>query len=242
MPHKLRCVLLDDELHGLEYLRLMCGRFPFVDVVRCFNDPLRYVQEAHDIPHDAVLLDIDMPGLDGLQVARSAPDVHVVFITAHERFAADAFDLDAVDFIRKPITEQRLGKALDKALQRKGKATEGHTLITVMTDRGRTALRSEDIRYVTTPDQEKRDKLLHLRQGPVLRLKNITVDQLLAMLPARSFGRVNRSDLVALDAVHVVAGDRVMLHPVREGDAPLSLALGNTFREPFLAVLGERLR
>ncbi len=232
----LRCILLDDDLNGLEYLRLLCDRIGGVQVVRCFNDPLRFLQEEPTLSYDVALLDIDMPGLNGLQVAQRLKDRPVIFTTAHERFAADAFDQEAIDFIRKPITRERLERGLDKTREHLAHQTRSAGTITVMTDRGRTLVRTSDIRWITTPDQEKRDKLMYLNNGLVLRLKTISLDQLLALLPAHGFARPNRSDIVALSAVQLIAGDLVHLpHDPTDG-TEVKRPLGAAYREAFLAL------
>lgn len=231
----LRCVLLDDDLNGLEYLRLLCDRIGGVTVLRCFNDPQRFLAEENMLEYDVLLLDIDMPGLDGLQVAERLQGKPVIFTTAHERFAADAFDREALDFIRKPIARERLERALVKARERKERSVVASGTITVMTDRGRTVVRVADIRWITTPDQEKRDKLMHLGTGLVLRLKNISLDQLITQLPATGFARPNRSDIVAIRAVQLTTQDVVRLKPATPGAEVVERAVGAAYRGSFLA-------
>ncbi|MBX2973277.1 MAG: response regulator transcription factor [Flavobacteriales bacterium] len=233
----LRCILLDDDLNGLEYLRLLCDRIAGVQVVRCFNDPLRFLNEEPALDYDVALLDIDMPGLNGLQVAERLQGRPVIFTTAHERFAADAFDREALDFIRKPITRERLERGLVKAREHLEHQTRSSGTITVMTDRGRTLVRTTDIRWVTTPEQEKRDKLMHLSTGLVLRLKTISLDQLLSLLPPHGFARPNRSDIVALNAVQLVAGGEVRLKPDPKDGTVEKRPLGAAYRDAFMAVM-----
>lgn len=231
----LRCVLLDDDLNGLEYLRLLCTRIGGVQVVKCFNDPQRFLREESLLDYDVVLLDIDMPGLDGLQVAGQLGGKPVIFTTAHDRFAADAFDREALDFIRKPIARERLERALIKAREHKERAVVASGTITVMTDRGRTVVRVVDIRWITTPDHEKRDKLMYLNTGLVLRLKTISLDQLQALLPPVGFARPNRSDIVALHAVHLATHDTVHMKPRAPDTEPVIRPLGASYRDAFLA-------
>lgn len=232
----LRCILLDDDLNGLEYLRLLCGHIGGVQVVKCYNDPQRFLGEEAELDYDVALLDIDMPGLDGLQVAARLQGRPVIFTTAHERFAADAFDREALDFIRKPITRERLERGLAKAREQVAHQTRSAGMITVMTDRGRTLVRTIDIRWITTPDQEKRDKLMYLTTGLVLRLKTISLDQLMALLPATGFARPNRSDIVALDAVLLIAGDMLHLKSASP-DGAVVRPLGAAYREAFMALM-----
>lgn len=230
----LRCVLLDDDLNGLEYLRLLCDRIEGVQVVRCSNDPERFLLEEPTLEYDVALLDIDMPGLNGLQVAARLAGRPVIFTTAHDRYAADAFDQEALDFIRKPITLERLERGLAKAREHVERHAPGGGTLTVMTDRGRTMVRTADIRWITTPEQEKRDKLMHMGHGLVLRLKTISLDQLLEALPAQGFARPNRSDIVALTAVELVLGDLVQL---RGAEGPVRRPIGAAYKDAFLAAL-----
>ncbi len=99
---------------------------------------------------DVVLLDIHMPGADGLQLARELrsiqPDLAIVFVTAHAQHAVDAFDLDVIDYLTKPVRAERLLKALQKALSRKAPPTRtappdtlpSNQKFIIIQDRGRT--------------------------------------------------------------------------------------------------------
>ena len=115
MNTKLKCLLLDDELPGLTYLRMLCEQIPELEVVKAFNDPLKLLRASADLEFDLCITDIEMPGLSGLELAQLLKGKQVIFITAYKEFAAEAFDLDAVDYIRKPIQKERLEKAIFKA-------------------------------------------------------------------------------------------------------------------------------
>lgn len=233
----LRCILLDDDLNGLEYLRLLCSRIDGVEVVKCYNEPQRFLNEEAGLDYDVALLDIDMPGVDGLHVAERIDGKQVIFTTAHERFAADAFDRAALDFIRKPIIRERLEQALTRAREQKANRTVAAGTLTIMTDRGRTVVRVTDIRWITTPEQEKRDKLMHLTTGLTLRLKTVSLDQLLSMLPPRRFARPNRSDIVALDAVEITTHESVRLKTSLRGGTAETRPLGASYRDAFLLAM-----
>ncbi|HZI26108.1 MAG TPA: response regulator [Chryseolinea sp.] len=70
MTTRLKCVLLDDELPGLAYLKILCEQIPEVEVVKAFNDPQKFLSTADNLDFDACILDIEMPKVNGLQVAR----------------------------------------------------------------------------------------------------------------------------------------------------------------------------
>lgn len=118
----LRILLVDDEPLALARLRGLLGEAPGVEVVgeaRTGAEALDFVTSQKP---DLVLLDIEMPGMDGLSVARAlgAPGgPEVVFATAFDRYATAAFDVDATDYLLKPVKAARLRLALDRARRRR---------------------------------------------------------------------------------------------------------------------------
>lgn len=116
----MRAVLVDDERCVLEELAyLLEGR---ADIVGKFNNPLVAVENIAALAPDAVFLDIEMPGLNGLAAATEilalAPETAIVFITAYDHYAVDAFDLEAIDYLVKPVQPERLAETLTR-LQRR---------------------------------------------------------------------------------------------------------------------------
>ncbi len=104
----LRTLIVDDEPLAVERMQIICAGLPALNVVGTASDgaaALRLVEALHP---DLVLLDMTMPELDGLGVARRLASVAappaIVFVTAHDSFAVEAFDLDAVDYVLKPVT------------------------------------------------------------------------------------------------------------------------------------------
>jgi two-component system LytT family response regulator/two-component system response regulator LytT len=116
----LRVVLIDDEQSCLNQLERGLGGI--VEIVGQFTDPLDALSQIKTLQADAVFLDIEMPGLDGfavaLEILNKAPGIGIVFVTAHRQFALKAFELDAVDYILKPFSVERLGEAIIR-LERK---------------------------------------------------------------------------------------------------------------------------
>lgn len=232
MNPRVKCILLDDELPGLTYLRMLCEQIPDTDVVKVFNDPLKLLEEAPGLDFDVCVLDVDMPGLSGLEVARLLYGKFVIFTTAHTQFAAEAFDLDAVDYIRKPIGRERLEKALQKVADRIRKTAPEKQFLQWNTDKGKTLLFFDQIVRVTVSAGDKRDKLVMLENGERFTLKNISFLQLLAALPADRFCRVNKKDLVALRFVKFYTHDEMLLSTA-EGEEKLPFS--ENFRKEFLA-------
>ena len=111
-------MLLEDELPGLTYLKMLCEQIPELEVVRSFNNSTTFLKEIAVLEFDLCILDIEMPGINGLQIASLLKGKPVIFTTAYSEYAAEAFDLDAIDFVRKPIKKERLHQAVLKTIRR----------------------------------------------------------------------------------------------------------------------------
>ena len=119
--HDLRTVIVDDEPLALELMRSLLERIDGVDIVGEARNGREAITAVEQHEPDLLVLDIHMPGLDGFDVVKALqPDTMplVVFATAYEQYALDAFDVHAVDYVLKPFDEKRLRVAVDKAHHR----------------------------------------------------------------------------------------------------------------------------
>jgi len=120
----LRTLIVDDEPLAVERIQVICAEIPAIRVVGTASDGAAALRLAEKLEPDLVLLDMTMPELDGLGVARKfaknndAPAV--IFVTAHDHFAVEAFDLEAIDYVLKPVSSDRLERAIERALARRG--------------------------------------------------------------------------------------------------------------------------
>jgi DNA-binding LytR/AlgR family response regulator len=131
-PPGLRVLAVDDEAPSLADLVFELRRLPGVDEVIEANDATSALRSLRDEPFDAVFLDVRMPGLDGLELARVLGNFRtpppVVFVTAFDAHAVDAFEIDAVDYLLKPVRSERLEQALAKIVARRALAAGGAAL------------------------------------------------------------------------------------------------------------------
>ncbi|KRB46749.1 LytTR family DNA-binding domain-containing protein [Phenylobacterium sp. Root700] len=114
----MRILLVDDETLALERLETLLVDVPDVEVVGVARDGEEAAEQIAALRPDLVLLDIQMPNRDGLCLARALkarPDAQVVFVTAYDQFALAAFDVDAIDYLLKPVEPARLKLAVDRA-------------------------------------------------------------------------------------------------------------------------------
>lgn len=232
MKSNIKCILLDDDLQGLEYLKLLCEKIEGLEIVKCFSDPTAFLSAKDELEYDVFLTDIDMPALNGLEIAQLLSGKNVVFVTAYSRFAAEAFDLNAVDFVRKPVQLDRLERAIEKVRAKKNVQGTKNTLCTFHTDKGKLLISHNEIAFISTLETEKRDKILCTIDGVKYRLKNITILRLLDILPS-SFIQVNKREIVSLNMIKWVNYDEIVLK-LKSDKKPVTITLGQKFRTTFM--------
>lgn len=115
---RIRVLIVDDEPPAVERLSALVAAFSDCRVVGCESRPGRVPDRCRRLQPDVVLLDVEMPGTSGIEIASELqlldPVPAVIFITAHDRYAVDAFDVEAVDYVVKPVRQARLRQALDR--------------------------------------------------------------------------------------------------------------------------------
>jgi DNA-binding LytR/AlgR family response regulator len=115
---RLKILAVDDEQPQLQDLARLLRSSPIVQEVECASDGHDALVKASSQPYDAIFLDVRMPDLDGLELARvlrrfAAPP-QLVFVTAHDNAAVDAFELHALDYLLKPVARRRVEEALER--------------------------------------------------------------------------------------------------------------------------------
>ncbi len=230
---KIKCIILDDELPGLTYLRMLCEQFPFVEIVKCFNSPLNLVEEFETIDFDVCLLDINMPDLSGIEIAQLLKNKHIIFVSAHPEYAVTAYDLEAIDFIKKPVVKERLEKALVKAHRLVTEKNMQKNYFSWNTNQGKSIIFFDEIALISTSEIDKRDKQVYLKENKILLLKNITIEKLLAILPSSDFIQVNKAEIISKQSVLAHTSDEITLrinHPTKK---QFNITLGESFRRNF---------
>jgi len=227
-------LLLDDELPGLTYLKMLCEQIPDLEVVKSFNNPVVFLNEIPSLEFDLCIMDIEMPEMNGLQVANLISGKPVIFTTAYKEHAAEAFDIDAIDYVRKPVKKERLQQAIEKAKLRLNQHRPEKKFIQINTDKGKAVIFFEQLAYIKASEIDSRDKVAHLIDGSTIVLKNISFKSLKAMLPTEDFVRINKKEVIALKIVKLFSFDEITTTISTDGKTPLKLSLGEVYREVFL--------
>jgi two-component system response regulator AlgR len=204
----LRVMVVDDEPLAVERLQLLLARLEGVTVAGTANDGEAALRIAEAVAPDLVLLDIAMPGMDGIDVARalSSSDVDpaVVFVTAFDNFAVAAFDVAAIDYLMKPVESDRLERALERARAwldggKRGGAKPDSTHVEefwVPDHTGLVRIAASDIQRITA----ERD-YMRLHVGARSWLIHRTIAKLEEDLDPALFMRVHRSVILRRDTI-----------------------------------------
>jgi len=231
---KLKCLLLDDELPGLTYLKMLCEQIPQLEVVKAFNRPDVFLAESSKLDFDLCILDIEMPQINGIQLAELLRHKLIIFTTAHKEYAAEAFDLDVVDFVRKPIELERLQKAVNKAIKQLSDTRHNKKFIHLNTDKGKSQIVFDQLCQIKASAIDSRDKDVLLRDGSKICLKNISFEKLQTILPANKFCRINKQEIIALDIVQHFSFDQITSIIPGEQNKPQLFYLSEVYRNAFL--------
>jgi DNA-binding LytR/AlgR family response regulator len=203
-PAGLRVLVIDDERPALDELSFLLQQDRRVHGVLTCDSATEALRVLQELEVDAVFLDISMPGLSGLELAqvlsrfKSPPPV--VFVTAHDQHAVDAFELNAVDYVLKPVREDRLAEAVRRVVDGGGRPLPrtDDQIAVELGGRTRFVARS-DIRYVEAHGDYAR---LHTAQGS--HLLRTPLSTLEAEWRDAGFVRIHRSLLVSLPHVEEI--------------------------------------
>lgn len=237
----LKTLIVDDEPLAIERMRVICAGLPRIEVVGTALDGKAALEAIGALRPDLVLLDMTMPELDGLAVARAlgrgeqAPAV--VFVTAHDNFAVEAFDLDAVDYVLKPVTAERLERAVARAAARRGaRAAGGGDWLTEFWVPHRSELLRIAAADVDRIDAERDYVRLHVGDRSYLLLQ--TVSGLEARLDPDRFIRLHRSTILRRDRIAGLRHDGLGVWSAELSDGT-TVRIGRTYLARAKAMAGR---
>ena len=200
----LRTMIVDDEPLAIERMQVRCAELEQLQVVGTASDGEAALRLADKLKPDLLLLDMTMPGMDGLGVARALArrdnPPAVIFVTAHEDFAVEAFDLEAVDYVLKPVAAERLERAIDRAIARRERVgSEGGEWLSEFWVPHRSELLRIDADQVERIDAERDYVRLHVGDRSYLLLQ--TIAGLEGRLDPTRFIRIHRSAILRRDRI-----------------------------------------
>lgn len=235
----INCLIVDDEPLARQVILEYLSHFPDWHAVKeCINaaDAWKTLLE-YDI--DVVFLDIQMPGIDGIEFLKSLKNPPlIIFVTAFAEYAVEGFDLMAVDYLLKPVTFERFSQAVAKTCAQLGLSenrstralTENKTIsadhIFVKVDNRHLRINFEDLLFV----EAKRDfSKLYLKDNPLL--IGIHLKVLEEMLSGENFMRIHRSYIINSLKISSIEGNRVYI-------GQHEIPIGSSYKEDFFRKIG----
>jgi len=233
-----RVLIADDEPVAREILRDYAGSIPSLEVVGEAATGAEAVEKIIELDPDLVLLDLQMPQLDGFGVIRSLRPGRqplVIFVTAYHEHALDAFEVGAVDYLLKPVRKERLEQAIEKAL-RQGRPTPQPA--SRETPRKIVGHRGSDM-YLLDPESviafRAEGELVHIVTTSGQYLAGQTLKELDALLDNRRFRRIHRSTIINTDHIRKISplsSKRWLLRMSNGLEAAVSKRMASQIREP----------
>lgn len=222
----LRCIAVDDEPLALELLRDYISKVGFLEPVAFCADGMEAVKVLADEKVDLVFLDIQMPGLTGLQLIQSVQQKPLfILITAYEQFALEGYRLNVVDYLLKPVEFSRFLQACNKAAELNKlmheRVTGNREYFFVPIEYSMVKVVFKEVLWL---EGEKDYTRIHLRPPTKPLFVRMTLKSAEDELPASLFVRIHKSFIAAIDAITAIKKNSVFI-----GD--VELPIGETFRQ-----------
>jgi len=227
---KITCFAIDDEPPALKIIQEYCSRIPYLQLKASITDPFDAVQKIKYEKPDLLFLDINMPGVDGLNIVKNMEyNPLVIFSTAYSRYAVEGFNLDAVDFLLKPYSFERFEKAVLKAkkiieFSSSSKATKDDDFLVVKIEYQNVKIPVAEIIYIEALDNYVKIHTVSKYYMTLLNLKAIT-----AKMSPKQFVRVHKSYIISLSHISQFTHETITL-------GKFSVPVGRTYLQNFLSI------
>lgn len=228
----IKCVAIDDEPIALSIIEEYCKRFGNIEL-KCFTSPIEGMECINTLHPDIVLLDIEMNSHNGVELAKTLPEgIAIIFTTAFSQYALDSYNVDAVDFLHKPIFYPRFEHAIEKALllvnAKEAESIPATESITLKLGYKTIIVEVEHIAYIEAMD----NYVKIYRPGMQTLIPQITMKEMEAQLPADRFARTHRSYIVNLKEISKFNNRQIFLKNY-ERPIPLGRSYTNAFNSRF---------
>lgn len=234
----LKCIIIDDEQHSIDLLKSYIEKISFLQLTGTFNNPLNALSS---IDVDIIFIDIQMPQLSGLDFIKLVKEkTKVIVISAFKEYAFESFEYAVLDYLLKPVSFDRLLKAVQKAMNqlafaeedaKAGGSHKNYIVVRVDAKNKLQKIELEDILYI---EGMKNYVTIHKEQQNITTLLNMK--DLESSLPKDQFIRIHKSYIISIDKIKIIEGNQVFLNNVKE-----SIALSETYKAAFFDILKQRL-
>ena len=234
----MKALIIDDEPLAQEVIETYINQMPNLELVgKCLN-AFEANEKLKSNKVDLIFLDIQMPEINGIEFLKSlsSPPL-VIFTTAFSEYAVEGFELNAVDYLLKPISIDRFMKAVNKAeevFMKKGGDTESDSeeYMFVKADKKLIRVNFEDIIYI---EGLKDYVIIKLANSRIITLQ--TMKSLEEKLPSKYFKRIHRSYIMNIKKIKAVMGN--MVEVIEKGE-PKHIPIGKNYRDDLLSIINEK--
>jgi DNA-binding LytR/AlgR family response regulator len=230
------CIIVDDEQHAIDVLEHYVRQVPSLHLLASLTNPLQALEILNQQKIDLIFLDIQMPGISGIDLARTIRGrTRVILTTAYSEFVSEGFELEVVDYLLKPVPFPRFLKAVQRAQQliaappstaatQEDGSDDDYFFVKTELKGKMLKINFRDIDYI---ESMKNYVAIHHNGARTMAL--LTMKDLEDRLPARQFMRIHRSFMIAVDKITAIEGNTVQLRGVKE-----AILLGETYKPLFV--------
>ncbi|WP_412468056.1 LytR/AlgR family response regulator transcription factor [Pedobacter sp. KLB.chiD] len=224
----INCIIVDDEPLARQLIASYINELPELHLAGSYESAADAFTTLHNQLIDVMFLDIEMPGINGINFVKSLKrHPKIIFISAHTTFAVDAFEIDATDYLVKPVTFDRFLKAVDKIIKPTGikpieEFPKETASIFLKVDRRLVKVDFSVVLYIEGMGDYLK---VHLMEKTYVTY--LTMAKIESLLPPSKFARIHRSTIINIDRIQYIEGNVVVVNGV-------ALTIGLTYRETFL--------
>lgn len=223
----LNCIAIDDEPLALTIIETYCSASAQLNLQKTFTDTVEAAKYLRKFPVDLIFLDIQMPDQNGIDFYRQhGQNKMVIFITAYSEFAVEGFNLDAIDYLLKPVERQRFEHAIAKAVDYYNYTNSANNKeqqhLFVRSEYSLAKIPFNQIEYIETLDDYLK---IHIQDKKTI-LTKMNLKNMMSRLNPAEFVRIHRSYIVPLTKIQSVRGKTVQLRGIE-------LPIGVKFEDEF---------
>jgi len=226
------CIAVDDEPMALDVIERYCTKSGLVELKAVFREPVKAIEYLNREKTDLVFLDINMPDISGMQLVQTlSPRPMVIFTTAYSHYAVESYNLNALDYLLKPITFERFLAAVNKAVtalpaKSSVPASDDDTTIFIKSGPQTYQVKLKGILYL---EKDGNYITVHLKDRNILIRENM--GDVFDLVPTADFIRVHKSYVVAIKHITMIEVHQLTINNEK-------IPVGSTFRDALKARLG----
>ena len=201
----MRCIIIEDEPLAQDVLIKYINDHPMLQLKGVFDDALSALNSPESRLVDLIFLDINLPKLSGINFYKALREKpQVIFTTAYSEYAVEGFELEATDYLLKPISFDRFMAAVSKALEKKTKNPQG--FLHVKTDKKYYRVPYPEIKFISSIGD-----FVKIHTPSQTYISNLKLRQLEELLPSDEFIRIHKSHIVSISAINFLEGNQVQV-------------------------------